>query len=57
MAVSASHRDENTAMGAVGPEVLTFEELVRFMADRIDRRSRVIHGRLSPSLRFTRMLA
>jgi len=50
VAVSAGHRDENVVTDAVGPEVFTFNELVRLIADRINRRSRIIH--VSPGLAF-----
>jgi nucleoside-diphosphate-sugar epimerase len=48
IAVSAAHRDENLAVDAVGPEVFTFEELVRLIAEKIRSRARIIH--LKPGL-------
>jgi len=48
MAASAGHADGNMVTDAVGPEVFTFEELVRLIADKIHRRARIIH--VSPGL-------
>lgn len=50
IAVSAAHKDENTIIDAVGPEIYTFEELVRLIADRIRSRAKIIH--LRPELAF-----
>lgn len=48
LAVSLGQMDENLVVDAVGPEVFTFEELVRLLATRIGSRSRIVH--LSPRL-------
>jgi len=50
IAVSAAHRNENIIIAAVGPEIYTFDELVRFIADRIHSRAKIIH--LRPALAF-----
>ena len=50
IAVSAGHRDDNIVMDAVGPEIFTFEELVRLIADKIHSRARIVHVR--PGLAF-----
>jgi NADH dehydrogenase len=50
IAVSAAHKDENIIIDAVGPEIYTFEELVRLIADRIRSRAKIIH--LRPELAF-----
>ena len=48
IAVSAGHKDDNIVIDAVGPETFTFEELVRLIADRINRRPSIVH--VSPEL-------
>jgi len=48
IAIGAAHRDENIIIDAVGPEVYTFNELVRLIADRIHSRAKIIH--LKPGL-------
>src|SRR3972149_1816581 len=48
IAVSAAHQDEDIIIDAVGPEIYTFDELVRFIADRIHSRAKIIH--LRPAL-------
>jgi NADH dehydrogenase len=50
MAVSAAHQEENIIIDAVGPEIYTFDELVRLIADKIQSRARIIH--LSPGAAF-----
>ena len=50
IAVSAAHKDENIIIDAVGPEIYTFNELVRLIADRIRSRAKLIH--LRPELAF-----
>ena len=50
IAVSAAHQNENIIIDAVGPEIYTFDELVRFIADRIHSRAKIIH--LRPALAF-----
>ena len=46
--VSAAHRNENIIIDAVGPEIYTFDDLVRLIADKIKSRARIVH--LSPGL-------
>lgn len=48
LAVRAGMAKENSVADAVGPEIYTFEELVRFIASAVGRRTRLIH--VSPSL-------
>ncbi|MBI2486576.1 MAG: NAD(P)H-binding protein [Deltaproteobacteria bacterium] len=50
IAVSAAHQDENIIIDAVDPEIYTFDELVRLIADRIRSRAKIIH--LRPELAF-----
>ncbi|HZX14732.1 MAG TPA: NAD(P)H-binding protein [Thermodesulfobacteriota bacterium] len=50
IAVSAAHQDEDIIIDAVGPEIYTFDELIRFIADRIHSRAKIIH--LRPALAF-----
>jgi len=45
IAVSAGHKNDNIVIDAVGPEIFTFEELVRLIADKIHRQARIVHVR------------
>ena len=50
LAVDAGRRQENLVFDAVGPEVFTFDQLVRLVANSVNSRSRIVH--LSPKLAF-----
>ena len=43
MAVNAGHSNENMVIDAVGPEIYSFDEVVRLIAGRINSRSRIVH--------------
>jgi len=43
IAVSAAQKDSNIIIDAVGPEIYTFDELVRLVADKIHSRVKIIH--------------
>ena len=48
IAVSAGHKDDNLVIDTIGPEVFTFNELVRLIAKKIHSRAKVIY--VSPML-------
>lgn len=48
IAVSAGQRNENIIMDAVGPEVYTFNEFIRLIADKIGSKAKTVH--LNPEL-------
>ncbi len=48
LAVRAGLASENTVADAVGPEIYTFEEIVRLVASAVGRRARIVH--MSPWL-------
>ncbi len=48
IAVSAGHQDANLVIDAVGPEVYTFEQMVRLVAEKVRSRAKIIH--LKPGL-------
>ena len=50
LAVSAGAGRDNVVLDAVGPEIFTFEEMVRLIARRVASRSRLIHVRPSLAL-------
>jgi NADH dehydrogenase len=50
LAVEAAHREENTVIDAVGPEIFTFHELVGLIAQKLGRR--VLFMRVNPGLAF-----
>lgn len=43
IAVSAGHKDDNMVIDAAGPEIYSFDELVRLIADKIHSRARIVH--------------
>ena len=43
LAVSAAQQSDDLAVDAVGPEIMTFEELVRIIADIVRSRARILH--------------
>jgi len=45
IAVSAGHKDGNIVIDAVGPEVLSFDELIKLIASQINSRARIVHVR------------
>jgi NADH dehydrogenase len=45
IAVDAGHQDRNVILDAVGPEIYTFDELVRLVATKLRSRARIIHLR------------
>jgi len=48
IAVNAGHGDKNVVVDAVGPDIFTFDKLVRLIADTVHSHSRVVH--VSPGL-------
>jgi len=48
MVVRAGQQDDNFILDAVGPEIFTFDELVKLIARQIDRRVSIVH--VSPRL-------
>ncbi len=56
IAVSAGNRDDNLVIDAVGPEIYTFDELVRLIADKIHSRARIAHVRPGLVLFLARLI-
>jgi len=56
IAVSAAHQDEDIIIDAVGPEIYTFDELIRFIADRIHSRAKIIHLRPALALFLSKLV-
>ncbi len=54
--VNAGQQADNVAIDAIGPEVLTFEEMVRLIADKIGVRARFIHLRPGLALFLSRLV-
>ena len=48
IAVNADHSNENMVIDAVGPEIYTFDELVRLIATKINSRAKIV--RVNPGL-------
>ncbi len=51
LVIKAGQQDDNTILDAVGPDVYTFEELVRFIAGKLHRKVIITH--VSPGLAFS----
>jgi len=56
IAVTAGHKDDSIIMDAVGPEVFTFDELVRLIASKIDSRAKIVHVRPRLALFLARLI-
>jgi NADH dehydrogenase len=56
IAVRAGHQDNNIVLDAVGPEIFTFDELIRLIAGKVDSRARIIHVKPSLALFFARLI-
>jgi nucleoside-diphosphate-sugar epimerase len=56
IAVGAGHNDDNLVIDAIGPEVFTFDELVRLIAEKIHSRAKVIHVRPMLALFLARLI-
>lgn len=54
--VSAAHKDDNMVIDAVGPEIYTFDELVRLLADKTHSKAWLIHIRPQLALFFSRLV-
>lgn len=54
--VKAGQQDENTIIDAVGPEIYTFDELVRLIAETIGSRARIIHVRPELALFLAKLI-
>ena len=57
IAVSAGNKDDNIVMDAVGPEIFTFDELVRLIANKINSRARIVHVKPGLALFLARMVS
>ncbi|MFQ6083450.1 MAG: NAD(P)H-binding protein [Candidatus Aminicenantia bacterium] len=56
IAVSAAYESDNIIIDAAGPEIFTFDELVRLIADKIHRRAKIIHLRQGLALFLARLV-
>ena len=56
IAVSAAHKDDNMVIDAVGPEIYTFDELVKLLADKTHSKAWLIHIRPQLALFFSRLV-
>lgn len=56
MAVNLAHQDENITVDAAGPEIYTFDELVRLIASKIHSRAKILHVRPSAALLLCRLV-
>lgn len=56
IAVSAGHMDDNVVVDAVGPEIFTFDELVRLIANRINSQAKIAHVKPGLALFLARLI-
>ena len=56
IAVRAAHQSDNVTLDATGPETITFEGLVRLIANKIGSRARLIHVRPGLALFLSRLM-
>lgn len=57
IAVGAGHQDANLVIDAVGPEVYTFEAMVRLIAEKVRSRAKIIHLRPGLALFLSRLVS
>lgn len=57
IAVNAANCGENRIIDAVGPEIFTFNQLVKLIAERVGSRSRIIHLRPGLALLMSRIIS
>lgn len=56
LAVESAAHDRNEILDAVGPEIFTFDELVRAIANAIHVRARIVHARPAAVLALSKLL-
>ncbi len=56
IAVDAGHQDSNMIIDAVGPEVYTFDGLVRVIAEHTRSRARIVHVPAVAALTFAKLI-
>ncbi|MDI6630951.1 MAG: NAD-dependent epimerase/dehydratase family protein [Bacillota bacterium] len=56
LAVDAGQREENVVIDAVGPEVFTFDELVKLIAEKIGSKARIVHAPPSLAYLFSKLI-
>jgi len=56
IAVSVGHRGDNLIMDVVGPEVYTFDELVKLIKGMVNSRAKIIHTRSELAFLLTRLI-
>ena len=56
IAVNAGHSNENMVIDAIGPEIYTFDELVRLIASKINSRANIVHVNPQLALFLARLI-
>lgn len=56
IAIKAGQLEENIIMDAVGPEIYTFHEMVRLIADKIRSKTKIVHLNPEWALFFSRLV-
>ncbi len=56
VAVNAAQHNENIIIDAVGPEIYTYNELIRLIADKIHSRAKIIHLKPKRALFLSRLI-
>ena len=50
------HREDNVVTDVIGPEIYSFDEMVRFIAQKIGSKARIIHIKLRLALFLARLI-
>ncbi|MFQ5343721.1 MAG: SDR family oxidoreductase [Anaerolineae bacterium] len=56
IAVEAGHQDTNSVIDAVGPEMYSYQDLVRLIAETVGSRARIVHVSPALALRLAKIL-
>lgn len=56
LAVAAARDEDNPLIHAAGPQIFTFNELIRLIAERLGRAPRLLHVRPQRALQLTRLI-
>ena len=57
IAVKAARDDRRATLDAVGPEIFTFDEVVRMLASAVGRKARIVHVDPRVALAFTQIVS
>ncbi len=56
LVVDVAQREENVTLDAVGPDIFTFDEMVRLIAEKVGSKARIVHVSPSVALLLSRLV-